>query len=88
MFAQDFLEQIITEPTKGTNILDLCFSSHSSSRHQYRIVPGLSDHDAIFMDMLNYDPRNKKPNKKVYCYNKADWISLHEKHAMSIFKAM
>ena len=64
MFAQDFLEQIITEPTKGTNILDLGFSSHSSRIHQYRIVPGQSDHDAIFMDMFNYDPRNSKLKKK------------------------
>ena len=48
MFAQDFLlEQIITEPTRRENILDLRFVSHPSYINQYKIVPGLSDHDAI-----------------------------------------
>ena len=81
-FAQDFfLEQIITEPTRGKNILDLCFTSHPSYIHQSTTVPGLSDHEAIIIDILNCIPSNKNLKKKVYCYNKADWISLHEKVA-------
>ena len=62
-----FLEQIITEITRGTNILDLCFTSHSSGIHQYKIVSGLSvvsDHDAIIIDMLNCDTRNNKQKRK------------------------
>jgi len=43
IFAQDFLlEQIIIEPTRGENVLDLCFVSHPSYIYQYKIVPGLS----------------------------------------------
>ena len=80
VFAQDFfLEQIITEPTRGKNTLDLCFTSHPRHIHQFTIVPGLSDHDAIIMDILIFTPCNTKLKKKVYCFNKADWISLHEK---------
>ena len=53
MFAQDFLlEQIITEPIRCENILDLCFVSHPSYINQYKIVPGLSDYDAIIVDIV------------------------------------
>ena len=31
--------------------------------------------------MLNCDPRNNKQNKKMSCYNEADWTSLHVKLA-------
>ena len=47
-FAHDFLlEQIILEPTRGDNILDLCFTSHPGSIHHYKTVPSLSYHDAV-----------------------------------------
>ena len=73
-FAQDFLlEQIILEPTRGDNILDLCFASHPGSIHQYKIVPGFSDHDAVITEILYNMSINKRPKKHVYCYNRADW---------------
>ena len=55
MFAKDFLlERIITQPTRGTYILDPSFTSHSSTIHQYKIVPGLNDHDAIIIGSIIY----------------------------------
>ena len=70
-FAQDFpLEQIITEPTRGDNKLDLCFISHPNCIQHYKIaiVPGLSDHDAVFLDLYHHAGHNAKPKKKVYFY--------------------
>ena len=38
-FAQDsLLEQIVLEPTRGDDILDLCFTSHPGIIHQCKAV--------------------------------------------------
>ena len=44
MLSQDFLlEQIVTEPARYENILDLCFVSHPSYVCHSKTIPGLSD---------------------------------------------
>ena len=40
------------------------------------IAPGLSDHDAVILDMYHHVGHNVKPKKKIYCFKKADWASL------------
>jgi len=78
-FAQEFLlEQIVLKPTRGDNILDLCFTSHPDRINQCIIVPGLSDHDAVIVEVLYNLPFSRKPKKRVYCYNRADWDGLRE----------
>ena len=77
--SHDFLlEQIILEPTIGDNILDLCFTSHPGSIHQYKTVSGLSDPDAIIIKILYNIPIDKRLKKHVYCYNRANWDALRE----------
>ena len=48
-FAQDFcLTQVITEPTRQNNILDLIFINNEELLHSYEILPtNLSDHNII-----------------------------------------
>ena len=76
-FAHNFLlEQIIFEPTSGDNILDLCFTSHPGSIHQYKIVPGLSDHDTIIIEILYWTCLPKQSPRKIYLYNKANWDEI------------
>ena len=43
------LEQIVPFPTRGPNMLDLCFISHPSIVSECYSVPGLSDHDAVIV---------------------------------------
>ena len=52
-----------------------------TSKLYIAIVPGLSDHDAVIVDILNYTPCYVKPKKKVYCFRKADWTSLRQRLA-------
>ena len=62
-FVQDFLlEQIVFEPTRGDNILDLCFTTHPGIIHQCQTVPGFSDHHmhAVIVKILCKLPINKK----------------------------
>ena len=80
LLSQDFLlEQIVTDPTREESILDLCFISHPSYVCQSRTVSGLSDHNAVIVDLLNCIPCNSKPRKKMYCFKRTDWASLRDK---------
>ena len=42
------LEQLIIQPTRGKNILDLVFSTQPNTISNLQIIPGISDHEAIF----------------------------------------
>ena len=47
-FINDYnLEQLIHEPTRDKNVLDLIFSSHPAFILHVSIIPGISDHDAV-----------------------------------------
>jgi len=73
LLSQDFLlEQIVTEPTRKENILDLCFIPHPSYVYQSRTVPGLSDHNAVIVNLIDCTPCNSKLRKKMYCFKRAD----------------
>ena len=54
-FTNEFmLEQIVSQPTRGSNILDLCFMSHPVwlfSRLHCDPGPKSSDHDAIIVSL-------------------------------------
>ena len=43
------LEQLVLEPTRQHNILDLCFTSHPSTVISSQTSPGLSDHEAVII---------------------------------------
>ena len=45
------LEQLITQPTRGNNILDLVFSTQPNIISNLQIIPGISDHEAIFFHL-------------------------------------
>ena len=59
-------------------MLDLCFTSHPGIIHQCKTVPGFSDHHAVLVEIFCNPPTTNKPKKRVYCYNRAGWISLRE----------
>ena len=44
------MEQLIHEPTRDKNILDLVFSSHSAFISHVSVIPGISDHDAVLFN--------------------------------------
>ena len=53
--VQEFLfDQNVSQPTRGKNIFDLCFTSHPG--HIFKncnVVPGLSDLNAVIIELLN-----------------------------------
>ena len=70
--ANDFgLDQVVREPTRGENILDLFFTSNPSLVENVRVVPGMSDHGGIPVVTINSRPKlNKSKPRKVYQYHK------------------
>ena len=67
------LEQVVIRPTRGNNILDLCFTTHPDYIEQCATVPGFSDHDAVIVDLTNLRTSHNKHERKIYLYNRANW---------------
>ena len=53
------LEQTVTSPTRGQNILDLFFTTNPTLVENVSIIPGLSDHD-IVLAKVNAKPEISK----------------------------
>lgn len=45
------LTQIVDEPTRGNNVLDLITTNYPSSFSRTEIIPGLSDHDIVYTEI-------------------------------------
>jgi hypothetical protein len=68
------LEQLVSEPTRGENTLDLCFTTLPGLTKRCTTGPGISDHDhlVILETQLRARPNKKKPHT-VNLYSKTDW---------------
>ena len=73
------LEQLVTEPTRGRNILDLFLTTHPTLVNKVTMTPGISDHDGIPMTDLSTKPKtNRPPPRKIYQFHKADNESIKQ----------
>ena len=70
------LSQMVSEPTRQSNILDLFLITNHTLMNSFNVIPGLSDHN-IVKSLVDTKPAsaNKAP-RKVHLYRKADWVSL------------
>ena len=68
----DHLAQLVLEPTRITETLDLFLTSNNTLVNQVRVIPGISDHEAVVIES------SLRPNKKlgitpeVWQYRKED----------------
>ncbi len=67
------LTQVQTEPTRGENCLDLYSTSNPSLVKKCSVVLGLSDHEMFIMDSDIKPIYTKKPPRKTYRHDQADW---------------
>ncbi len=70
------LTQLIRQPTRQGNILDLVFTSNPSLIKSTTVIPGLSDHDIPLIDSLTRPKYNKCKKRQVLLYSKANWDDL------------
>ena len=71
--------QTVTFPTRAQNILDLCFTTHPNTVLSCEPVPGLSDHDAVLINLQTLLYVIKQNPRKIHLYKQADWEKIREK---------
>ena len=73
------LIQMVTEPTRKENILDLFITNNDSRILKLKIIPGISDHDGIVYVEADISPiiYKEKP-RKIHMYKRADWEGLRD----------
>ena len=73
------LEQIVQEPTRGENLLDLILTNNPTLINNAQSMPPLSntaDHNTVYMD-IHVKPRpSRQPPRKVLKYTKAAWPEI------------
>ena len=78
------LTQLIEEPTRHENTLDLMITNVPSLVYRQEVVPGISDHDAVYIEM-NIDPKkNKQKQRNIPLYKKANWNGLKADMAKTV----
>ena len=72
------LTQLIEEPTRHKNILDLTFTNVPSLIKSSTVIPGICDHDAIIIDSIIRPNYNTTKKRKVLQFRKANWEELNK----------
>ena len=66
------LHQSVKSPTRNSNTLDLFITNRSTLINRCKVIPGISDHEVVFVN-INIEPARRKPVKrKIYLWNKAN----------------
>ena len=62
------LIQLVEEPTRGTNILDLIITNYPESFRRTEVMPGLSDHDIVYTAVNRIPAKIKQKPRKILLY--------------------
>ena len=76
ILADNGLSQIIEEPTRGRNTLDLIITNRPCQINRAKTLPGISDHSAVYVEFDIKPTRKKQIPRDVPLYKKADWERL------------
>ena len=68
--------QLVTQPTRGGNILNLFSTSNQTLVDEIKCSPGLSDHDIVTAIGSLKPTTQKQMARRVHFYSKADWHKL------------
>jgi hypothetical protein len=70
------LDQIVEEPTRDKNTLDLYVTNRPNLFPHLEIAPGLSDHAVVYAEFQLRPLRIRQKVREVPCYKKANWEGL------------
>ena len=71
--------QVVTQPTRKDNILDLFLTTNPTLINKVNCSPGLGDHDVVSAEALLKPTLHKQKPRKVFIFSKADWPFLKAK---------
>ena len=66
------LEQMVSTPTRGDNVLDLFLTSNHTLVKNIDVLPGISDHDLVFSEVSTKPVETRQPPRSTYLYKRAD----------------
>ena len=69
---------MVTSPTRENNILDLVFINVPFLVQNASILPGLSDHDMVYVEILISPVRIKQPCRKIFLFKKGKFDLINE----------
>ena len=73
------LTQVVKEPTREGNILDLLLTTYPDYISNVATIPGMSDHLAVTVEFSIGLKFNKKKPRKIYLYKKGNIESIKDK---------
>ncbi|XP_019628840.1 PREDICTED: uncharacterized protein LOC109473420 [Branchiostoma belcheri] len=72
------LTQIVEDPTRGVNTLDLILTNRPAQINRTQVIPGISDHLAVYTELEVKPLRRRQIPRKVPIYAKANWEGFRE----------
>ena len=72
------LHQVIDAPTREDNILDLFFTNRPTLVNRSTVIPGISDHHAVYIDSHITMSRKKPVKRTIFMWGKADIQGIKE----------
>ena len=72
----NFLTQLVKDPTREENILDLAFVSSPDLVHDLTVGQPFSDHNSINLLLSRSSYGDRRSEKSAYSFRKADWEHL------------
>ena len=83
ILADHGLTQVIDQPTRGDNVLDLFVMNNPMLVNRTEILPGISNHNIIFTE-INISPKKyTQTRSKLPIYRKANWEGIARKLNMT-----
>jgi hypothetical protein len=70
------LVQLVELPTRKENTLDLMITNLPNQVPRIEVMPGISDHDIVFMEFNIIPSKIKQVPRNIPLYSKANWSSL------------
>ena len=72
------MEQLVKEPTREDNILDLVVTNTPQLIPRLEIMPGLGDHDIVYFEYIAKLDHNIRKPRPVKIYKKANWCKIKD----------
>ena len=72
------LEQMVTSPTRGQNILGLFLTTKPTLVNKISIMPGLSDHDIVLAEVNSRLEIIKQVPREIPLYKELNWDQLKQ----------
>ena len=76
VLANHGMSQIVDQRTRGENTLDFIAVNYFTLANRTEILPGISDHDALFAEIDITPKRHGQAKRKISLYKKADWEGI------------